>query len=202
MEGRVAVFALVVCVGCEVDSPDETTFGVPSMTAAMTTPAGDDDDDADTEGDTEGMGTSDDDDDDAVATDDGTTGSGAGSSGGPVTTMTTMPPPGDSSDGGAVDGGEQPAMGMYSDCLLPRDCVAPSNVCLVVNMDDGFCTNMGCVNPAADCDPTPGGTATPICFPVELDMMAQNSCALDCSSGQTCPAGMMCYALADGSICA
>lgn len=200
MEGRVAVSALVVLLACEVDSPEETTFGVPSMTAAMTTPVGDDDDDEDTEGDSEGTADDDDDDDD-MATDDGTTGS-AGSSSGAVTTLTTMPPGDDSTDGGAVDGGEQPAMGMYSDCLLPADCAAPSNVCLVVNMDDGFCTNMGCVTPAVDCDPTPGGTAVPICYPVELDMVPQDSCALDCSAGQTCPLGMMCYALADGSICA
>lgn len=199
----VRVFSsLVVVVGllaCTVDGGEEGTFGVP--TGAGSNPGSSPGSADDGSGSGSGSG----------ETTAGSSGSGdtmgtstgnplGDSSGAPTTTDV----PGDGSSTGMPPGnGGQPAMGMYSDCLdAMLDCVAPTNVCLVINMNDGFCTNQGCANPAVDCTASPGGTATPVCFPTTLDGMPAMSCALSCAGGLTCPAGMMCYPLAEGSICA
>jgi hypothetical protein len=55
------------------------------------------------------------------------------------------------------------------------------------------------MNPAVDC-PSPGGTATPVCVPVDVDGPEQ-ACALGCAAGN-CPVGMVCVELSDlGQIC-
>lgn len=192
--------ALVLLVGCNVGNPSNE-FGVPTgasaSASATATPTSGGSDDTGSEGSDSGTA--------GGTADDGTSGGGGSSGPGPTTGMTaasTGAMPGDSSSGGMDAGTEQPQSGMYSECAMPEDCIVPSNVCLTVNMMSGFCTNMGCLDPVADCDATPGGTAVPICFPVELDKVEQDSCALDCSAGQICPTGMVCVALADGSICA
>ncbi|RMH00482.1 MAG: hypothetical protein D6705_00265 [Deltaproteobacteria bacterium] len=66
------------------------------------------------------------------------------------------------------------------------------------DISDAFCTISNCSNPALDCDPSPGGTATPICVPNG----ASSFCALDCSNGKTCPTGMTCYNVTVAMICA
>lgn len=125
---------------------------------------------------------------------------------GSTSAMTTMPAS-DSSDGGSTttmggDGG-QPTMGMYSHCLSGNDCTGGGvNLCITdENMTDGFCTTTGCTNPAQDCPPSPGGTATPMCSPVTVNMMDEMACALDCSNMKTCPTGMVCMSFQQGTMC-
>jgi len=194
------VAGAVLALGCTVDGSSGDFGGVPTASASgpSQTVGDSDDDDDESEGE---------EDTESASSGDGTTGGTAGGSTGATMTggMTGMPmgstgmPMGSTSMG---DGGlEQPLDGMYSECMVPEDCALPNNVCITINMGAGFCTNQGCANPAADCDPTPGGTAVPICFPLELNMMPAMSCALDCSAGQICPTGMACAVLEDGSIC-
>jgi hypothetical protein len=99
---------------------------------------------------------------------------------------------------------EQPASGMYSACLSPAMCVGQTTCFTITEgMDvvDGFCTSAPCTDAGIDCDASPGGSATPICFDMLVGGMETMGCALDCSSGKTCPAGMQCYTLATGEIC-
>jgi len=139
----------------------------------------------------------------------GTTGEATSSTGGDDsgtggTTAATLDPTGGSSGGvDPTDG--QPADGMYSPCLQAAEC-APLSLCIQsvdadMNPIDGFCSATGCSNPAMDCDPAPGGTATPVCVPITVNAMAQMACALNCQ-GLVCPTGMMCLNFTDlGMIC-
>ena len=86
---------------------------------------------------------------------------------------------------------EQPPDGMYSACEQVTDCVG------LTNCQSGFCTR-ACVDPTMDCDPAPGGTATPACVMFET----QTLCALPCDGGETCPTPMACTAVTGGSVCA
>lgn len=100
---------------------------------------------------------------------------------------------------------QQPDDGMYSDCLSSVECIGLTT-CLTIldgngQATDGFCTSGGCNSPLAQCDPTPGGNSMPVCFPIEQNGIPDTVCALDCSAGQACPAGMQCQALSSGSIC-
>lgn len=100
---------------------------------------------------------------------------------------------------------EQPEDGMYSACASPVDCIG-FTTCLTATDTGGqpidpFCTDGACSSPLADCQPTPGGTAVPICLEVEIGGVMDSVCALDCSQGQECPAGMDCRTLTGGSIC-
>ncbi len=107
--------------------------------------------------------------------------------------------------GGSSSGGppsEQPEQGMYSPCDSIVDCIGLT-ACLTATDAGGqpiepFCTSGACKSPLAQCDPTPGGTAVPVCLPTDT---MDNVCALDCSQGQECPVGMDCRTLAGGSIC-
>jgi hypothetical protein len=112
------------------------------------------------------------------------------------------------SDGGtsaastAEDSGgviEQPEDGMYSHCTSVAQCVG-LNVCVVVAVDDGFCSTTPCTDAAA-CVASPGGTALPICAEVMVGMGMSTACALDCSGGKTCPGGMICAALGAAMVC-
>lgn len=110
-----------------------------------------------------------------------------------------------SSGGGSSSGeppSEQPEDGMYSSCDSIVDCIGLT-ACLTATDTGGqpiepFCTAGACKSPLAQCDPTPGGTAVPICL---LTASMETVCALDCSQGQECPDGMDCRTLAGGSIC-
>jgi hypothetical protein len=108
-----------------------------------------------------------------------------------MTSNTTNMSGGESTDDGG-NNGSQPADGMYSACTMANNTctMAPVTIC-VYTMTDGFCTADGCANPAQDCDPSPGGTADPIC----LSAPPYSFCALDCSGGATCPTGMTCTAV-------
>jgi hypothetical protein len=132
-----------------------------------------------------------------ASTSDGST-SAVGSSGSPTSTDPTTDPT------TGMGTGQQPEMGMYSPCMMAAECVGLTYCATVTDAMggmSGYCTNL-CETPAADCDPTPGGTAEPICFPFGEDGGDPMLCALDCSGGQTCPTPMMCYPLTGGSICA
>ena len=109
-------------------------------------------------------------------------------------------------DGGAAPGNGQPADGMWSQCTTAQECGPIPALCIYLvdenmNPTDGFCSQTACANPAIDCDANPGGTAPPICVPMQIDGMADHACALNCAAG-TCPTGMACVAITDlGMIC-
>ena len=163
-----------------------TATATATTTTASTTSGSTDDADADGES--------------SAGTDDPTDPSG-GTSTGPSTDTDT---PG-SSSGGSSSGeppSEQPEDGMYSSCDSIVDCIGLT-ACLTATDTGGqpidpFCTAGACKSPLAQCDPTPGGTAVPICL---LTASEETVCALDCSQGQECPDGMDCRTLAGGSIC-
>lgn len=130
---------------------------------------------------------------------------GDGTSSDPSTTDTDT----GGSSGAASSSGEmpseQPEDGMYSACDSVVDCIGLT-ACLTATDTGGqpieaFCTAGSCDSPLAQCDPTPGGTAVPICLPTEIGGAMDTLCALDCSAGQECPDGMDCRTLAAGSIC-
>ena len=96
-------------------------------------------------------------------------------------------------------GGNQPADGLYSECLIPEDC-AGTDGCATVTMNGqvdpfaGYCTNF-CFSDA-ECDLGLGGTAIPVCNN-EID----SYCELLCTGGLTCPVPMQCVALAGKDVC-
>lgn len=90
--------------------------------------------------------------------------------------------------------GGQPDSGMYSHCTLDNNtCSGAANICIHIETD-GFCSDDGCVDPDVDCDPVPVDSNAPAMCVEALDpnMNSVFLCALDCSNGQTCPAGMVC----------
>jgi hypothetical protein len=96
---------------------------------------------------------------------------------------------------------------MYSDCLDVADCVGQTTCVTIddagMNPADGFCTTAPCTDPGTDCNPSPGGTAEPICIEISVGGNPAMGCALDCSAGKTCPNGMLCYTLpGSGDVCA
>lgn len=109
----------------------------------------------------------------------------------------------DSSGGGLPT--QQPDDGMYSQCGSVVDCIGLTTCLTAIDTGgqpiDAFCTAGACTSPLAQCDPTPGGTAVPICLEVDSGGVMDTVCALDCSQGQACPTGMNCRTLAGGSIC-
>lgn len=193
--GRCVVALLLI--GCAVgDEADETTFGSASFdptqaTGSGTTTAGDPDASAGTDTSDEASSETSDADDDVSDT---TTSSSA-------TTDST----GDTGSSTTADNGMQPDSGMYSDCLSTVECVG-QDACITVldaqqNPIDGFCSKDDCVDPITDCDPSPGGTATPVCFSLTLMGAPAEVCALDCAGGASCPGGMTCQDVTGGSIC-
>ncbi len=119
-----------------------------------------------------------------------TTSGGMGRDGGGMPTGPVPPPMDDTMDGTfGEDGGEQPAVGPYSPCMNGT-CVA-GLVCLDSSVNDQnmcveFCSPPG--DPSG-CAPAPGGDSTPTCLAVD----GFSFCALDCSSGRSCPTGMACH---------
>ena len=109
-------------------------------------------------------------------------------------------------DGGAAPGNGQPADGMWSQCTTAQECGPIPALCIYLvdenmNPTDGFCSQTACANAATDCDANPGGTAPPVCVPMQIDGMADQVCALSCAAG-TCPNGMVCTNITDlGMIC-
>ncbi len=195
---RIRSLAVLAAVGCSVSRDAEDSFGTPGPATAATsvsTTAGPDDGGSSGEASSGGTG--------SAASGDASTGT---------------PAPSESSGGGPLDGsssaddgtgtGMQPQDGMYSHCLLPGDCVG-ANLCITITPpgatepSTGFCSQNGCADPMTSCSTNPGGTATPACVAVTVNMMPDQACALDCTGGLTCPAPMVCMSVTGfGFVCA
>ena len=180
--GGLAVAGLACASGGDPASSASATFGDPTfgMTAGMTVSM----DDGSGEEDSGDDGSADDGSADDDSADDGSGDDGSGDDG---EASTTSEP---------VDG-DQPDNGMYSHCTMVGECVG-LNTCVTIldaegNPFDGFCSNDMCEDPAADCDPSPGGDATPTCVNITLGGEPATACALDCTGGLSCPNGMVCY---------
>jgi len=125
-------------------------------------------------------------------------------SGPPLTTGVSME---DSTTSGGGGTGVQPNTGMWMPCEVPQDCDYAPALCITItdDMDNvlgGFCSDVGCQNAAADCDPSPIATAVPVCVPVTVNMMADMACALQCTGGTACPTPMECLEVTGfGEIC-
>lgn len=130
---------------------------------------------------------------------------GSSSDGGPPTTGVSM---GDSTTDGGGGNGMQPLMGMWAACEIPEDCSYSPALCITISDDmmmllGGFCSDVGCQNPAVDCEPSPNGIAVPVCVPVTVNMVADTACALQCTGGLACPAPMQCINVTGfGEVCA
>lgn len=141
----------------------------------------------------------------------GSTGGGS-SSGGPASTgaldsssgglLTTTGVSAEDSTTGGGGNGMQPQTGMWMPCEIPEDCDYSPSLCVTVGELGGFCSDVGCSNPAADCAPSPNGVATPMCVPIDLGGMNESACVLQCTGGIACPAPMQCVDVTDlGEIC-
>jgi hypothetical protein len=191
---RVVLALLVSMLGCTKDTSGNP-FG--SGTAATMPLPMDGDDESDASGDGESSSGN-------AGGSSSSSGAPGSSSGEPGSSSGALEPTTSGVDPtGGADG--QPATGQYSHCLDASECVDVT-LCVQIQMDmktvDGFCSTFPCANAAVDCDPAPGGTAVPFCFPMTVNGMATTSCALDCGAGQTCPTGMQCFDLESASVCA
>jgi len=161
-----------------------TTFFDPGgMSSSPPTSGGD------TDGDTDAPATSSETDDPSESAESGATSE--------ATTNTTM-----SSDTSGGPGVEQPEDGMYSECASVANCIGLTTCVIVPGAEGGgFCSNTGCGNPGADCDPNPGATATaaPDCID---DGSGALVCALSCAGDLTCPEGMQCLPVGVTMACA
>jgi hypothetical protein len=189
----------LACVGCAKGTEAGNPFGTVSVPSA--------DDPLDDEGET--------DTDDAQsagsisAGDDGSTGGESDTDGGDGTTTGEDPSTTDDTSEATGDdtsdtmdepeplGPGQPATGMWSHCTLDNygNCINGAATCLYTeNPDDGYCTRVGCLNPALDCrEVPPDSNATASCI---SDGGANSFCALACTPGvTTCPAGMICNSI-------
>ena len=183
----VAGLPLLVVAACTVDSEEgpigvvtagPMSAGSNAQTSTATSSGG--------PGETEGSETAAPSDEDTTAGGDATS-SGSGDDSG-----------GSSSTGPVAD--PQPDDGMYSDCQLINDCVGLTT-CVLATDTDGFCSRNGCTDPVADCDPSPGGTATVACIEYAVQIVPEDVCALDCSGGATCPGGMSCQDVQGNLVC-
>lgn len=73
----------------------------------------------------------------------------------------------------------------FSGCIDKGDCF--DEWCLHPAGEPGFCT-FACNGGVDSCDPSPGGSATLTCLPVDGDEV----CVLDCGGNKTCPSQMRC----------
>lgn len=151
-----------------LDSGDDHDDGPPKPTSDTQAPGDDDDDDTTT-------------DDGGSTTDDGGTTwhdvDETSSSGGEV-------PPADS--GMDADPGTQPANGPWSSCEGATCSVGMG--CLEGQLQGGVCT-VACVGfDPTSCPASPGATVEPVC----ISVLGTGVCALDCTGGLVCPAGMTC----------
>jgi hypothetical protein len=186
--------ALIGIAACGAEQGGGNPFdSVGGMTTAPPAMAGDDGDDGGT---TEGSPGDVDDEETSGA---GTMGGDAVGSTGEITT-------GGSSGDGDPGNGMPPGGWMYGDCMANEQCGGFPGMCLTIqdqdlNPIDGFCTTT-CTDPLADCDASPVATSTPVCMPTMVNGMADAVCALSCSGGAGCPAGMTCYNFgAAGEVC-
>lgn len=85
----------------------------------------------------------------------------------------------------------------YGNCFDGGESCGISGLCLNdgAAMTIGVCTQA--CNAVGDCPPAPGGTAPVQCTDLTNDGAPE--CSLNCSAGQSCPAGMTCF---QAAICA
>lgn len=171
----------VALAGCTVEGTDvATTFADPTANPSGTPPATSQGDSESTDGSAESVGSTDPAGTSATSTPTSSAGTDAASTGAPP-----------------VD--EQPEDGMYSACAGVGDCIG-LNTCVLAGAV-GFCSNTGCADPVANCDPNPSATATAPATCVDNGAGLQ-VCALSCAGGQSCPGGMDCVALGATMVCA
>jgi hypothetical protein len=192
----------MLSLACTVVEPDDDNpFGT-APPASSSPPASDTGDETETGGSSTGGGGS------SSGVAESTGGVADSSSGGgpdPTTGGVSM---GDSTTDDGGGNGMQPGDGMWSACEVADDCGFSPTLCITITDEDmmligGFCSETGCQNPAADCDPSPAPTVTPVCVPVNVDGMATNACALQCTGGAACPVPMQCLnVMGFGEICA
>lgn len=180
--GLGSIALAVALTACTVEGEEvATTFFDPTVNQSGTPPPTGGEDDTETTG---GSG--------------GTNGSTASAdSGGTATPATSSDGSGGASTGAPAD--EQPEDGMYSACAGVGECIGLTN-CVMAGAT-GFCTNAGCADAVADCQPNPGATstATPACVDNGAGLQV---CALSCSLGEVCPGGMDCVGLGATMVCA
>lgn len=183
------VLALLLSMGCTAEGEDVATgFGDPTA-SPMTTPM------IPSDG-TEGTGGTGDTGDSADTTSAST--SPASTSDGTTTGASETADPSAGSTTGPV---EQPDSGMYSACESAADCVG-LNACVIPDGGSvGYCTRTPCTDPGVDCDPSPGGTASPTCVDAPVGAGTSAVCALGCDAGETCPSPMQCQSVGTSSIC-
>lgn len=170
---------VVVGLSCTVEGEDMvTTFGDLTVDPSGTPPGTSD------AGDSESSAT--------MATD-----SGQAETEGPATSSptTTTDPTDSESTGNPID--EQPADGMYSECMTAANCIGQTTCVLVVGSSTGFCSSM-CADAGLDCEPNPGATST--ASPACVDSAGMSVCGLSCDGGLTCPGGMQCLPLGVSSM--
>jgi len=81
-----------------------------------------------------------------------------------------------------------PAEGPWGDCINGFPCDA--GLTCISNGQFGWCASIGCMDPG-DCEAAPPtGDAMAGCEPI-LEM-GETACVLDCSTGESCPDGMVC----------
>jgi hypothetical protein len=141
----------------------------------------------------------------------GDSSTGAPESTGALDSSSGMPPTtgvsAEESTTGGGGNGMQPQSGMWMPCSVPQDCDYSPALCITITDDmgtplGGFCSDVGCLNAAADCAPSPNGIALPTCVNVTVNMMADTACALQCTGGIACPVPMQCTNVAGfGEIC-
>ncbi len=90
----------------------------------------------------------------------------------------------------------QPNDGLYSHCLLPEECTAPTGCftitdAMTMKAFDGYCTVL--CNQVGDCGQKLNVPAVQECLPINA---MQKVCALKCTGPADCPTGMACTALA------
>lgn len=192
---------LASSTACTVVEPDDDNPFASAPPPSSAPPS------SDTDGDTTGTGTG-----------GSSSGGGESSSGAPQSTgaldsssgggmPTTTGVSAEDSTTGGMGNGMQPQSGMWMPCEVPQDCDYSPALCITVTDDGGnvlggFCSDVGCQAPAADCAPSPNGVATPVCVDVVVNMMDDSACALQCTGGIACPVPMECIAVTGfGEIC-
>jgi hypothetical protein len=106
-----------------------------------------------------------------------------------------------SASAGSTGGCMPSGLGNYADCLGEDQtidttvCANAAATCIVNDVADPFiggCAVQNCVD-ACGCPPAPAtGDAPVVCEDLTGDMLAE--CWLDCSGGDSCPDGMLCWA--------
>ena len=110
---------------------------------------------------------------------------------------------GDGDGDGDGDGECQPPPGVFGDCASSLDaCMTDGpKLCVLDNQDApsiAVCARR-CTD-VCDCWAAPADGDAPVAC-MAIDQSGDNTCVLDCSDGQSCPAGMTCNAFGGVGLC-